>query len=353
MTQWSEEKANSWYQDQPWLVGCNFLPSSAINQLEMFQAETFDLDILNKEIGWAKDLGFNSLRVYLHDLLWDEPNNLFNKLDAFLDICTLHSIRPILVLFDDCHRPFPKKGQQPLPVTGVHNSGWKQSPGMALVHAIHDETISKEELLRLEGFVKGILEKYKKDERILMWDLYNEPGQFGVGEKSLTLLKLTWEWAQSIRPSQPLTACMDGSVGEKIIELNAKNSDVITFHTYESHKLEETIVKLQKIGRPVICTEYMAREFGTTFQFSMPIFKNKSVGCYNWGLVAGKSQTHFGWATILDLHKKKENGDILQEGEIIPEPEIWFHDILRADGSPYDEKEVTFIKKITSSKKLL
>ena len=353
MTQWSEEKANSWYQDQPWLVGCNFLPSSAINQLEMFQAETFDLDILNKEIGWAKDLGFNSLRVYLHDLLWDEPNNLFNKLDAFLDICTLHSIRPILVLFDDCHRPFPKKGQQPLPVTGVHNSGWKQSPGMALVHAIHDETISKEELLRLEGFVKGILEKYKKDERILMWDLYNEPGQFGVGEKSLTLLKLSWEWAQSIRPSQPLTACMDGSVGEKIIELNAKNSDVITFHTYESHKLEETIVKLQKIGRPVICTEYMAREFGTTFQFSMPIFKNKSVGCYNWGLVAGKSQTHFGWATILDLHKKKENGDILQEGEIIPEPEIWFHDILRADGSPYDEEEVTFIKKITSSKKLL
>ena len=353
MTQWSEEKANSWYQDQPWLVGCNFLPSSAINQLEMFQAETFDLDILNKEIGWAKDLGFNSLRVYLHDLLWDEPNNLFNKLDAFLDICTLHSIRPILVLFDDCHRPFPKKGQQPLPVTGVHNSGWKQSPGMALVHAIHDETISKEELLRLEGFVKGILEKYKTDERILMWDLYNEPGQFGVGEKSLTLLKLTWEWAQSIRPSQPLTACMDGSVGEKTIELNAKNSDVITFHTYESHKLEETIVKLQKIGRPVICTEYMAREFGTTFQFSMPIFKNKSVGCYNWGLVAGKSQTHFGWATILDLHKKKENGDILQEGEIIPEPEIWFHDILRADGSPYDEEEVTFIKKITSSKKLL
>ena len=353
MTQWTEEKANSWYQDQPWLVGCNFLPSSAINQLEMFQAETFDLDILNKEIGWAKDLGFNSLRVYLHDLLWDEPNNLFNKLDAFLDICTLHSIRPILVLFDDCHRPFPKKGQQPLPVTGVHNSGWKQSPGMALVHAIHDETISKEELLRLEGFVKGILEKYKKDERILMWDLYNEPGQFGVGEKSLTLLKLTWEWAQSIRPSQPLTACMDGSVGEKIIELNAKNSDVITFHAYESHKLEETIVKLQKIGRPVICTEYMAREFGTTFQFSMPIFKNKSVGCYNWGLVAGKSQTHFGWATILDLHKKKENGDILQEGEIIPEPEIWFHDILRADGSPYDEEEVTFIKKITSSKKLL
>jgi len=202
-------------------------------------------------------------------------------------------------------------------------------------------------------FVKEILEKYKTDQRILMWDLYNEPGQFGVGEKSLALLELTWEWAHSIRPNQPLTSCMDGSVGEEIIELNAKNSDVITFHTYESQKLEETIDKLQKIKRPVICTEYMAREFGTTFQFSMPIFKNKNVGCYNWGLVAGKSQTHFGWATILDLHKKRENGDILQEGDVIPEPEIWFHDILRVNGSPYDKEEVAFIKEITTSKKLL
>ena len=353
MTQWTKNKANSWYENQPWLVGCNFLPSSAINQLEMFQDETFDIELLNKEIGWAKDLGFNSLRVYLHDLLWDEPNNLFSKLDIFLDICTLHSIRPILVLFDDCHRPYPKKGPQPLPVTGVHNSGWKQSPGMELVHAIYDGTISKEELSRLEGFVKGVLEKYKADERILMWDLYNEPGQFGVGEKSLTLLKLTWEWARSIRPSQPLTSCMDGSVGEEIIKLNAENSDVITFHTYESHKLEETIIKLKKIERPVICTEYMAREFGTTFQFSMPIFRNKNVGCYNWGLVAGKSQTHFGWTTILDLYKKKENGEFLKEGDDIPEPEVWFHDILRVNGSPYDKKEIAFIKKITASKKLL
>lgn len=353
MTQWTKDKANSWYDKQPWLVGCNFLPSSAINQLEMFQDETFDTDLINKEISWAKDLGFNSLRVYLHDLLWDDPTNFSNKLDTFLDVCSLHSIKPILVLFDDCHRPYPKKGQQPLPVTGVHNSGWKQSPGMELVHAIHDETIKQSELIRLETFVKEILEKYKTDNRILMWDLYNEPGQFGVGEKSLRLLKLTWEWAQSIRPSQPLTSCMDGSVGEEIIELNAKNSDVITFHTYESDKLEETIVKLKKIGRPLLCTEYMAREFGTTFQFSMPIFKNYNVGCYNWGLVAGKSQTHFGWATILDLHKKKEDGDFLQAEDDIPEPEVWFHDILRINGSPYDDEEVAFIKKITASKKQL
>ena len=341
MTQWTKDKAEN-AEEQKVDFDESF-PKYIFDNKEKLK---YGIDLINKEIGWAKDLGFNSLRVYLHDLLWDDPNNFSNKLDTFLDVCSTNSIKPILVLFDDCHRPYPKKGRQPLPVTGVHNSGWKQSPGMELVHAIHDETITPAELIRLETFVKGILKKYKTDNRILMWDLYNEPGQFGVGEKSLTVLNLC--------NNVDLIVTLGGaSVGEEIIELNAKNSDVITFHTYESGKLEETIVKLKKIGRPVMCTEYMAREFGTTFQFSMPIFKNYNIGCYNWGLVAGKSQTHFGWATILDLHKKKENGDLLQEGDNIPEPKVWFHDILRVNGSPYDKEEVAFIKKITAFKKPL
>ena len=97
----------------------------------------------------------------------------------------------------------------------------------------------------------------------------------------------------------------------------------------------------------------MAREFGSTFEFSMPIFKENKVGCFNWGLVAGKSQTHFGWSTILDLKKKKEMGDFLEDGEVIPEPEVWFHDILRADGSPYSSEEEIFIKEMTASKTLV
>jgi hypothetical protein len=185
-----------------------------------------------------------------------------------------------------------------------------------------------------------------------MWDLYNEPGQFGVGDKSLTLLKLVWEWALEVKPSQPLTSCLDGSVGAEIIEFNALNSDIITFHTYEGEKLQETIDKLHIYERPLICTEYMAREFGSTFEFSLPIFKDNNIGCFNWGLVAGKSQTHFGWSTILDLKKKKDAGDFLSHEEEIPEPEIWFHDILRKDGTAFDEDEITFIKTITREKTL-
>ncbi len=346
MSKWSIEKSQKWYDQNNWIVGCNYLPSNAINQLEMFQKETFDAEINKKELSWARQLGFNSVRVYLHDLLWADPIGFSERLNILLDICASLEIKPLLVLFDDCHRPYPKLGIQPKPVSGVHNSGWKQSPGMAIVNGIHEEQLNNIEIIRLKKFVTEILSNFKDDERILMWDIYNEPGQFGIGDKSLTLLELTWEWAYEVRPSQPLTACLDGSVGEGNIKLNAENSDIITFHTYEGEKLQETIDKLKVYKRPLICTEYMAREFGSTFEFSLPIFKENNIGCYNWGLVAGKSQTHFGWSTILDLQKKKEGGKFLEDGDDIPEPEIWFHDILRKDGTAYNEKEVEFIKAI-------
>jgi len=348
MSKWSIEESQNWYNKNNWIVGCNYLPSNAINQLEMFQKETFDAEINKKELSWARQLGFNSVRVYLHDLLWSDPVGFSERLNILLDICASLEIKPLLVLFDDCHRPYPKLGVQPKPVSGVHNSGWKQSPGMAIVNGIHEEQSNNLEIIRLKKFVTEILNNFKDDQRILMWDIYNEPGQFGIGDKSLTLLDLTWKWAYEIRPSQPLTACLDGSVGEGNIKLNAENSDIITFHTYEGEKLQETIDKLKVHKRPLICTEYMAREFGSTFEFSLPIFKENNIGCYNWGLVAGKSQTHFGWSTILDLQKKKEDGKFLEDGDDIPEPEIWFHDILRKDGTAYNENEVEFIKAITA-----
>ena len=343
---WTEKQSNTWYSQQPWLVGCNFLPSSAINQLEMFQEDTFDQKTIERELDWAKDLGFNSLRVYLHDLLWSEKEKFKKTFEKFLNICDEREIKPIIVLFDDCHRPYPKIGKQPIPVRGVHNSGWKQSPGMELVNQVAEDEIDAKELNRLKEFIQGILVDYSNDERILMWDIYNEPGQFGLGDKSLGLLKLCWEWAHEIRPSQPLTSCLDGAIGDEILKLNGENSDVITFHTYEAEKLDPTIQRLKEFKRPIMCTEYMAREFGTTFEFSLPIFKKENIGCYNWGLVAGKSQTHFGWSTILELQKRKKNGDFLNDLDEIPEPEEWFHDIFRKDGSPYKKSEINFIKQI-------
>jgi hypothetical protein len=183
MNKWSAEKAHEWYKNQEWLIGANFLPSSAINQLEMFQPETFDEHTIKTELKMASALGFNSMRVYLHDLLWD--------------------IKPMIVLFDDCHRSNPKLGKQFLPLKGIHNSGWSQSPGHEIVKEIHEGKL--DQLPRLKKFIQEVLSLYSEDERILLWDIYNEPGQFGIGENSIELLQHVWDWALEVRPSQPLT----------------------------------------------------------------------------------------------------------------------------------------------------
>ena len=350
MSKWSVGRANEWYRSQPWLVGCNFLPSTAINQLEMWQAETYDPETIDKELSWAEDLGFNTLRVYLHDLVWSiDPSGFSDRIDHFLEIARNHGMKILFVLFDDCHRPDPAIGVQPLPVSGVHNSGWKQSPGQKLALQFHDGTIPEDERARLRDYIQGVLMMFADDKRILMWDVYNEPGQGGNSDKTNELLEATWQWAHEARPSQPLTACLDGSVGERNIALNAERSDVISFHCYKGESLEKTILQHEDdhSERPVICSEYMAREHGTTFQLSLPIFKRHRVGCYNWGLVAGKSQTHFNWKTVERLEELRQQEVYLHPGDSIPEPSLWFHDIFRVDGTPFDRKEVDFIKSIT------
>ncbi|MEI6166631.1 MAG: 1,4-beta-xylanase [bacterium] len=352
MSKWTTQEANAWYREQPWLVGCNFIPSSAINQLEMWQVATYDPVTIERELGWAESLGFNTLRVYLHDLVWRYDRDGFtDRIDHFLGIAERHGMKVLLVLFDDCHRPDPEIGLQPLPVPGVHNSGWKHSPGQKLVLAFHDGTVPEIEKKRLAEYVQGVLTQFGDDKRILMWDVYNEAGGSGNGDKSLELLQLTWQWAHGARPSQPLTAGLEGTTGERNVELNLAQSDVITFHSYYSQTLEKIILhhKASHSGRPVICTEYMAREFGTTFQHSLPIFKRHQVGCFCWGLVAGKTQTHFNWKTVEEMERLKAQGSVLRPGDPIPEPALWFHDIFRIDGTPFDQGEVEFIREVTTT----
>ncbi|HYT95355.1 MAG TPA: cellulase family glycosylhydrolase [Gemmataceae bacterium] len=322
---WSKEKANAWYAKQPWLVGCNFIPSTAINQLEMWQADTFDPKTIDRELGWAAGMGLNTMRVFLHDLAWEaDPNGFKKRVGEYLTISHRHGIRTLLVLFDDCWNQHPKIGKQPAPRPGVHNSGWVQSPGTASV-------TNPKTWPRLERYVKDIVTTFGNDERVLFWDLYNEPGNNGLNEKSLPLVEAVFRWARAAKPSQPL------SVGvwygnKKLNDYQLAESDVITFHNYnKADNLRREIARLKKLGRPVICTEYMARTQGSRFETHLSIFKEEKVACYNWGFVSGKTNTIFPWGS--------------KEGT--PEPKLWFHDILRADGTPFDAAEVALIKKLT------
>jgi len=324
---WSAEKANEWYNQWGWLRGCDFIPGTAINQLEMWQAETFDTATINRELGYAEGIGLNCMRVFLHHVAWEVDKKGFKeRINQYLTIANRHHVITIFVFFDDCWNESYKAGIQPLPKTGIHNSGWIRDPGRLYYD---DPALVKE----LEAYVKDILKTYKNDTRILMWDMYNEPGNSGYGNKSMVLLQKIFLWGRQIDPRQPLSA---GVWNPKLTELNyyqLHNSDVISYHDYENEKQHQLVIDtLKKYGRPLICTEYMARLRDSRFDNIMPILKANNIAAINWGLVSGKTNTIYTWDTPMP------NGE---------EPKIWFHDIFRKDGTPYDSKEVALIKSLT------
>jgi hypothetical protein len=348
---WSEQKANVWYAQQPWLVGSNYIPKSAINQLEMWQEPTFDPAQIEKELTWAEAMGMNTMRVFLHDLLWQQDAAGFQKrIDQFLTIASRHHIRPMLVLFDSCWDPSPHLGPQHPPIPGVHNSGWVQSPGAAAL-------ANPDQYPRLKTYVLGVVGAFANDDRILAWDVWNEPG--GVSSETYPneelkekdkiarvthLLPQVFEWAREANPTQPLTSGVwdvgtspDSETLGEIQQIQVRESDIITFHNYdwpESFKKEVTWLK-QKYSRPVICTEYMARSEGSTFDTVLPIAKEERVGAINWGFVAGKTQTYLPW-------------DSWRRPYVEDQPSIWFHEVLRSDGTPYRQAEVDLIRQLTA-----
>jgi hypothetical protein len=326
---WSVEQANEWYAKQGWIVGCNFTPSTAINQIEMWQEQDFDPKTIDTELGWAEDIGFNAVRVYLHYLVWARnPTKMKQRMDKFLDIVESHGIRVMFVLFDDCWNPDPTLGKQPEPKPGTHNSGWVQCPGGKIQN--RDKALYPV----LKAYTQDLLRSFGKDKRILVWDLYNEPGNNEYFDLSLPLLESVFMWAREANPSQPITTGLwawDENFDE-LREVTIKNSDIVTFHHYgKAEHLKEKVEEFKSYGRPLLCTEYMARTRGCTFESHMPVFKKENVGCFNWGLVSGKTQTIFQWDTPGKL----------------PEPDVWFHDIFRRDGTPFDPEEIKFIKRLT------
>ncbi len=343
---WTEEKANRWYAGQPWLVGANYVPSDAINQLEMFQAATWNPALNDRELGLAESVGMNVVRVFLQDQLWtQDPAGLIKRLKEFLAIAARHHIRPVFVLFDSCWDPMPKLGPQHPPIPGVHNSGWVQSPG-------RQELADPGAESKLEAYVKGVVGAFSSDERVLAWDVWNEPDNLNDSSYRKVedpdkiahvdhLLPLAFAWARAAGPSQPLTSGVwqgnwsDPAQESETVKIQLAESDIITFHNYQwPEQFEARIQELQPLGRPVLCTEYMARGVGSTFDTILPLAKQYHVAMMNWGLVAGKTQTYLPW-------------DSWQRPYVIIEPPVWFHEVFRADDTPYRQREADLLRTLT------
>lgn len=324
---------------EKWRFGANFIPSTAINQLEMWQEESFDPVTIRRELSWGASLGMRVMRVYLHDLLYQQDAAGFlRRIETYLAIADGFDIRTVFVFFDDCWKDEFSLGKQPEPVKCGHNSGWVQSPG----HRVADDPAEWD---RLEKYVTGVMRHFAHDRRILAWDLYNEPGNGRQGNckarsgmrgvASLPLLEAVFSWAKAAHADQPYT------VGVWILwsDFTALNrvalaqSQVVSFHCYAPPEvLKERIDFLRFLadGRPLICTEYMARTEGSTFAACLPILKERNVTAINWGLAAGKTNTIYPW------NWPAEKG----------EPECYFHDVFRADGTPLYREEAEFLEKI-------
>ncbi len=344
VARWTPEHANAWYAEQPWLVGANYIPSDAINELEMFQAPTWDPALNDKELGLAEGIGMNTVRVFFQDQLWQgDSQGFIKRLDAFLAIASKHGIRPLLVLFDSCWEPNPHLGPQHPPIPGIHNSGWVQSPGKERLLDRADEP-------QLEAYVKGVVGHFANDPRILGWDVWNEPDNKG-GDKPEDLaakvarvdelLPKAFAWARSVHPSQPLTSGVwqgewaDPAQLSPTAKIQLSESDILSFHDYSwPEKFEARVQSLQALGRPVICTEYMARGAGSTFDGTLPLAKQYHIAAINWGLVAGKTQTYLPW-------------DSWQRPYVELQPTVWFHEVFKQDDTPYRDHEVELIRQLT------
>lgn len=345
---WSEEQANAWLERTGWLVGSNFGPSTAINQLEMWQADTFDSATIDRELGWAEGLGFTCMRVFLHDLAYrEDPHGFLDRMENFLRIANNHHLKIDFVLFDSVWDPNPRPGKQREPKKGLHNSGWVQSPGKELL--THPERWDAE----LKPYVIDVVGKFKDDKRVAFWETINEPdntngSSYGKEEPknkkemATKLLAASFQWARSVDPSQPITSGVWQGNWPSDEKLNPTEkvqlfeSDVISFHSYAPLKqIKLCVDHLRRFNRPILCTEYMARPLGSRFDPVLGYLKSQNVAAINWGFVAGKTNTIYPWDSWQHAYDS--------------EPKVWFHDIFRADGTPYDPKEIEYIRKITGA----
>ncbi|RLB42183.1 MAG: 1,4-beta-xylanase [Deltaproteobacteria bacterium] len=277
----------------------------------------------------------------------EDSEAFLQRIDWFLAQADQHEISVMLVFFDGVWNPFPVAGPQPEPTPFVHNSQWVQSPGAEILGDFerHDE---------LEPYVKGVVGRFRSDPRVLAWDLFNEPDNPNIlsyldvelpaatkDPAAAELLRKAFGWARSVDPMQPITAGVwqgqwaDPEMLSPINEMMLNESDIVSFHSYARASVVRNLVAdLQQYGRPVLCTEYMARSVGSTFQTILPIFDEENIGAYNWGLVSGRTQTIYTWLSWVTMDPA--------------DADPWFHDIFHPNGTPYDPQETTLIQALTN-----
>lgn len=337
MKKWSEESIKKWWDAQKWQVGTNFFTSNAVNDIEMWMDATYDPERIRQDLSMLDWAGLNSVRVFLSYVVWKNEGSVFEKnFDNFLQIAADAGFTVVPILFDDCafdNGSDPVYGPQPEPIYGVHNSRWVPSPGFA----IQDDP---NQLEACKDYVDAMVGAHSKDSRILFWDLYNEPGNTGRCEKCLPLLVKAFEWARAHDPIQPITSGA-WNFEESFVNVNStlfELSDIISIHTYSPIEVTRQRVEMAKrYNRPVLVTEWLHRPLNNTYETHLPYFHQEKIGIWQGGAIQGRIQTHLNWDTMG------------KDGIPDPNPDLWQHDILYPDGTPYRQGEIDLIRSLVKS----
>ena len=348
MERWSREKIWAWYNAHPWLCGCNYFPADTLNMLDFWQALDFEhhMETARREFETARDIGFNTVRIFLSFEVWQvDAEGLKQRLDRFLALAAEYGISVMVTLGNDCHCP---KEQYRAPVVGVrpevawgYHGGVAATPFSGTTRVGYNPMVDDPAALEASyAYVRDVVSAFRDDPRILIWDLWNEPGNSHRDSMSLPCMRRFFAIAREVGASQPLTACtwsIDCGKEPKFenlkeIEREALElSDIISFHYYGrfSH-LVEAIALLKTLGRPILNTEWLHRLFGNKVETILPTFWLENIGSYNWGFFAGKSQTYEPWEGL----RKRTDLDF----------SVWQHDLFRENGRPYDPREIDTIR---------
>ena len=322
---WAARRIWDWYDSLGTVKGVNYIPRTAVNSVEMWMAETFDPETIDEELGWARSAGYTSIRVQLQPVVWKADSDGFlDRVDRLLELAAKHGLRVVPVLFDDLDlagEP-PRAGAQSEPVPGEHNARWVSGPGRAAV-------TDRAQWPDLERYVKDVLGRFRRDGRVLYWDLYNTAGNSGLGEESLPLMDQTFNWAREIDPAQPLAVAAWREFGSAMAARKLERSDLITFHSYDNvESIEARLMLLKRYERPIICSDWLMRQTGNDFEKVLPLFAAYRVGWFNQGLVAGKTQ--------LEIQQAQFRSPT--------DPDLWQQAVLHPDGTPYRERELELIR---------
>jgi hypothetical protein len=352
MNKWSKEKAWDWYNSRPWIRGFNYISSDSVNYIEQFQSyehshksETFD-----REFALAQEWGFNSQRTLFPIECYIEEHDTFVKIvDEYLDVSAKYGLSVMPFFGNDCtvrKEFFKYKKLGPQPVDWGYHGGIKRSPHVAKNipepgYSLIDEEYYVDMYLKM---IKEFVTRYKNDERIVIWNIFNEIGNGLRGMMSVPVMEKFFEAARSCEPSQPLTA--DAWTVDRIREPHIKEqemraielSDIVSYHDYRGFDSSVQIIDvLKKFGRPMINTEWLHRMQGNFVQTHLPLFYLEKIGIYNWGWVVGKSQTHEPWEALWTAFEEGRGNHL--------DFTKWQHDLVRPNLRPYDPKEKRIFQK--------